>query len=208
MHANINLLPKEDIEKKPLGKFLKWILSYGRYIIISVELIVLLVFFSRFILDRKLADLSDSIEQKRAIIVSAAKLENNIRDLHKSLELIKNLEDGRTVYIKIVDYLKGFTPKDVYYTSIDFDNENINLNGASATKTSFANLLSALKNNEEFEQIDLKEVKRNEEKDLIEFQVSAKIKTIMEKQKQAQAEKDKTRNSQSDETMDETMMLQ
>lgn len=202
MHANINLLPKEDLEKKPLGKFLKWILSYGRYIIISVELIVLLVFFSRFILDRKLGDLNDSIEQKRAIIVSAAQLENNIRDLHKKLELIKDLEAGRNVYIKIVDYLKDFTPKDVSYTSIDFNNEDISLNGASATKTSFANLLSALKDNEELEQIDLKEVKRNESEDLIEFQVSAKIKTIVEKQQQAKAETANTITSQSDETID------
>lgn len=202
MHANINLLPKEDLEKKPLGKFLKWILSYGRYIIISVELIVLLVFFSRFVLDRKLNDLNDSIEQKQAIIVSAAQLENNIRDLHKKLELIKDLEAGRNVYIKIVDYLKDFTPKDVSYTSIDFNNEDISLNGASATKTSFANLLSILKDNEELEQIDLKEVKRNEEEDLIEFQVSAKIKTIVEKQQQAKAETAKTRTSQSDETID------
>lgn len=188
MQARINLLPTEDIERKPLGKFLKWILSYGRYIIISVELIVLLVFFSRFILDRKLADLSDSIDQKRAIILSASQLENNIRDFQKNLEMVKSLEDKRTVYIQIIDDLKSFIPKDVFFKKISFDSEKISLEGAAVTNSGFANLLSSLKDNEEIEEIDLNEVKKNEEENLVEFKISANIKSLVEKNTQIQAQ--------------------
>jgi hypothetical protein len=60
----INLLPKEEFEKKPLGKFLVWALSIGRYIVIFTELIVILAFLSRFKLDRDLADLNQSVREK------------------------------------------------------------------------------------------------------------------------------------------------
>jgi hypothetical protein len=64
----INLLPREEFEKKPIGKFLTWALSIGRYIIIFTELIVILAFLSRFKLDRDLSDLNQSIREKQAVI--------------------------------------------------------------------------------------------------------------------------------------------
>ena len=53
----IELLPKEEWEKTSFGKFIKWTLNVGRYIVIATELIVILAFVSRFKLDRDLTDL-------------------------------------------------------------------------------------------------------------------------------------------------------
>ena len=84
----VNLLPREELITKPLGRFLKWAFSYGRYIIISVELVVFLIFFSRFIYDRQLNDLNDVIEQKQSIIASAADFEKRFRGFQDKINYI------------------------------------------------------------------------------------------------------------------------
>ena len=52
----INLLPKTEFELSFWGRFIKWALSTGRYIIILTELVVIIAFMSRFKLDRDASD--------------------------------------------------------------------------------------------------------------------------------------------------------
>jgi len=66
--SQIELLPREEWEETSFGKFLKWLLTVGRYIVIFTELVVILAFLSRFKLDRDLTDLYKQIENKQAII--------------------------------------------------------------------------------------------------------------------------------------------
>src|SRR3989344_7187965 len=97
--SKVNLLPKEELEKKTLGKFLKWILTYGRYTIISVEMVVFMVFFSRFIFDQQLAELQDSIEQKQAIAAAAQDFEKHINSVQFKLQKENNLRLKGRVYL-------------------------------------------------------------------------------------------------------------
>ena len=76
---DINLLAQTNINAKPLGKFLKWSLTYGRYIIIGTQIIVLLAFLSRFKLDQDLSDLHTKIDEKVNILEALAPIENNTR---------------------------------------------------------------------------------------------------------------------------------
>lgn len=180
MPVKVNLLPKDDFESKPLGKFLQWMLSYGRYIIISVELIVLVVFFSRFIFDRKLADLSDSIEQKKAIIASAADLEKNMITFQKDLKRVSDLDKNRDTYLALINRLKVITPKDTFYEKIGFNNEKITLSGKTLNSTSFAYFLAKLRQESNLSEIDLTKVTKNNETGFIEFSSTAIIKSIKE----------------------------
>lgn len=175
MQVKVNLLLKEELEKNPAGKFLKWVLSYGRYIIVGVELIVLIVFFSRFIYDRRLTDLNESIEQKQAIVTSASELEKDIRDLQEKTEKIRTLEEERLTYLETLEKLKEITPQEVIFKNLSFQEEKISLFGQTLFNNSFAQLLASLKNAEQFSEIELSEIKKNEETGLIEFQIEAKI---------------------------------
>ncbi|HCS79450.1 TPA: hypothetical protein DIV55_06990, partial [Patescibacteria group bacterium] len=64
----INLLTRKDFDASLVGRILRWSLIYGRYIIVSTEIIVLLAFIYRFSLDRQITDLNEEIEQKSAIV--------------------------------------------------------------------------------------------------------------------------------------------
>jgi Tfp pilus assembly protein PilN len=180
--AKINLLPREDFERRALGKFLKWILSYGRYIIIVVELVVFLVFFSRFIYDQKLSDLNERIEQKQAIVASAAAFENKIRTIHKRIEQVKTLDQERTIYLKVLDTLKLIVPVDMVLTSLDFKEEKITISGETEKNESFAKLITTLKSDPLFEEISVESVdkvepeqSRQSEETVIEFTIQAVV---------------------------------
>jgi hypothetical protein len=143
--VKVNLLPKEDLDKKAVGKFLKWTLSYGRYIIISVELVVFLVFFSRFIYDQKLANIHERVEQKQAIVASAVDFEEKIRSIQTRIGQVKSLQEGRTIYLTVLDKLKEIIPKDMIFTSIEFNENKILLEGETLSNESFARLITDLK---------------------------------------------------------------
>ena len=66
--TTIEFIPQEDWEKTSFGKFLKWLLNVGRWIVIVTELIVIIAFVSRFKLDRDLTNLNEKVKQKQAII--------------------------------------------------------------------------------------------------------------------------------------------
>ena len=175
MALKVNLLPKEELEKRPLGKVLKWMLSYGRYIVISVELVVLLVLFSRFIFDRRLADLNDSIEQKQAIVIAAKDLENSIRTYQDRIKQIKELEGKRSSYGKLIDKLKEVTPKEISYKSISIDENVLSLSGSALTNVSFARLLSTLKNDTDFSQIEIQELRKQKDTAILDFTATINI---------------------------------
>src|SRR3989344_5182969 len=121
--VKVNLLTKDALEKNTLGKFLAWTLSYGRYIIISVELVVFLVFFSRFFYDQQLADLHDTIEQKQAIVASAADFERTIRDIQNRIKQVKSLDRGRLLYMTALDDLKQIMPTSMNFSELRFEKD-------------------------------------------------------------------------------------
>ena len=60
---SINLLSTKD--KSTADIFLFWALYIGRLLVIITEVIALFVFLSRFSIDRKLIDYSDSIKKQQ-----------------------------------------------------------------------------------------------------------------------------------------------
>ena len=75
-NSNINLL-KNSSDQSPLDRITDWALTYGRYIMIGTEIVVLLAFISRFSLDRKLTDLKEEIGQKQQILLANTSRKRN-----------------------------------------------------------------------------------------------------------------------------------
>ena len=173
----VNLLPKEELETKPFGRVLKWSLSYGRYIIITVELVVFLVFFSRFIFDRQLADLNDDIEQKQAIIASAQEFEKEFRAIQDRLSYVEILESDRRQYMDLLSTLKRITPQDVVYQSIEFGDGQLTLEGIASNNEGFAQFLAQIKNVDEFSVTSLDSLSKEEEEEIITFSVAITYET-------------------------------
>ena len=83
--SGINLLIKPEEELSISSQFLNWALTYGRYIIIIIQIVVLSVFFTRFKIDRDRTDLKEAVAQKRALIESIGEMETEIKRVQKGL---------------------------------------------------------------------------------------------------------------------------
>ncbi|OGG15029.1 hypothetical protein A2773_02085 [Candidatus Gottesmanbacteria bacterium RIFCSPHIGHO2_01_FULL_39_10] len=156
----INLLPREDFEYTFAGLFLKWALSYGRYIIIITQIIVLGVFFMRFKLDREHIDLKESIQQKQALFSSVAEVEGEIRKVQDRLAKIKSLEENQKTPVNILNFLQENTPVEVRYSAIDISNNKLVLKGSGLSLKSLSALLLVLKKSDKFGEISLDSVDR------------------------------------------------
>src|SRR3972149_3920451 len=111
---SIDLLGGEDLDTTPSGRISTGAVTYGRYIMIGTEIVVLLAFISRFSLDRKLTDLNEEIAQKQAIIEANADFEAEIRELQDRIAKAKNLISGQAVPLDILNSAQAILPIDVY----------------------------------------------------------------------------------------------
>lgn len=159
----INLLPQKDFDQSPFSQFLRWILTYGRYIIIGTEIIVLLAFLSRFKLDRDLTDLSESIKTKKAIVTASQSLENNVRSLQNRLATIKNLEGKTISSAKLLESLGQITPPEITFSEITLQSSQISLGGKTVSLSSFALFLNKLSSSKKFTTLNLEKISQTRE---------------------------------------------
>ncbi len=62
--TSINLLEPVNEPEDIWTKAYSWVFTFGRVILISIELLVLVVFFMRFVYDRQNNDLTEAIDEK------------------------------------------------------------------------------------------------------------------------------------------------
>jgi Tfp pilus assembly protein PilN len=176
VRIKINLLPSEDLDKQPLNKFLKWVLTYGRTIIITTELIVIMAFLSRFVLDRELTDLHEAISQKRAIVEATVELESGFRNLQKRLENIKLISGTYNNMDKVLANLILIMPNDVYLTDFVLTKDNITLTAVSSTRAGFSIFINNLKRSKIFSNIKIGAIDEGVDKSPgIKFGLSMKV---------------------------------
>ncbi|MFZ5365751.1 MAG: PilN domain-containing protein [Patescibacteria group bacterium] len=175
--SQINLLPREEFEKKPLGKFLIWALSVGRWIVIFTELIVIIAFLSRFKLDRDISDLHDKIKQKQARVQSSQEFERDFRFFQKRISEIKNLETKQIWVTSIISEVSQITPVDVAFSNFSFGEEGINLTGTALSEEGLGSFLAGLASSPMFGDINLSSVSKKTEEAGIRFTITAKVQT-------------------------------
>lgn len=161
--SSINLIPEEEAKKKARGKFLKWILTWGRYIIIGTEIVLLLILLFRFKLDRDLESLSKDIKTKKERIESFGELEEQTKALQAHLATIKDLEKQSLPSTWMLTSLANLTPQDVIFSSLKVSPKNINLSATAFSLGGFAAFINGLKHSENFKEIALDKVRRSPE---------------------------------------------
>lgn len=176
---DINLLKEGGIGSRPLGKFLKWSLSYGRYIIIGTQIVVLLAFFSRFILDQQLSDLHTRINEKTNILEALKPVEINTRVLQNKITLIKQLEDTRSLYALVSNTLSEKTPDNVIISQLILNQNAMLINGNAQNNAGLSQFLEVLLTDPLFTQIVIEDITQEEDGSLS-FNIASVV-TIPEK---------------------------
>lgn len=156
MSANqvrINLLGTQDLDHTPWGRLITWATTYGRYIMITTEIVVLLAFISRFSLDRKNTDLTEELTQKQAILQANAPFEQEIKSLQTTLSTAKSLLTIQPKPIFLLHTIESIVPSDVYIVSLDITNKKLSLSAIANSTQGFAQFLSNLQATKSIEDV-------------------------------------------------------
>lgn len=158
--ANVNLL--EQVEgATPVGRLINWALTYGRYIMIGTEIIVLLAFISRFSLDRKLTDLKEEIDQKQAILKANQTFETDIRTIQETLKTIKILVKDQGRSLELFDLVASLLPPDVAMVSAEVTSDTVTAKAQAGTNGGFSQFITNLQSKKEISNIELTNIKKS-----------------------------------------------
>lgn len=151
----INLLGSSQQELSPIGRMITWITTYGRYIMVTTEMIVLIAFVSRFSLDRQLTDLKDEISQKQEIITANQELETTFRRTQDSLNKIKILLNQQEKPTDAITLMHTLLPSGTYFQNLSISNGKITSQVTSLTVQSFSQFLLNLNATRALTNIDI-----------------------------------------------------
>ncbi len=157
---SINLIGEEEIEHTPVGRIVSWAVTYGRYIMIGTEIIVLLAFISRFSLDRKLTDLKESVSEKEEIIVANQDFEKDFRHLQDQVSKIQTLISSPPVAFNALNAVGALLPADVYFTSLDVTRQRVVADAVAGSTNGFSQLIANLQAADLFGNVEIGDVTR------------------------------------------------
>lgn len=163
LDISINLMPQDPFFETGLGRFLKWALSVGRYIVIFTELIVIVSFASRFTLDRMVTDLNASIEQRKRVIESYGDLEQEFRFVQQQIEDYRQLKQEANL-VDIFPILNENVPSNVVFESLLIRPQSISFTGSALSQDSLNILISNLQLNPHFKQVTVSKIESRGEK--------------------------------------------
>ena len=179
--VSINLLQQDVTANSPWNRIMNWITSYGRYIMITTELIVLIAFASRFGLDRKLTDLKENILEKQEILEVNADLEKEIRDAQEKINSIKLLIAQQSVPVDTLLLLQMLLPTGSYFDLVTIDTDKVTANITTNSSESFSKLFSNFSVTKKLNGVEIGKIVKKPTG--IQFTVTAKILQTKEIQK-------------------------
>ncbi len=174
--TKVNLLPQTDFENTNTGKLLNWFTSAGRWIVVLTEFVVICAFLSRFYFDTKLANLFDSLRQKKAMVSSMADFEQEFLLVQEKTKLIKGILAEEQKPSAIVNQISQLIPLDVTLNAIQVEKNGLKLSGNSLSEQGINLFLAGIKRQPNFSQISLGTISQKELSPGIDFEISAVIK--------------------------------
>lgn len=169
----INLLPVDKFAASSLGRILAWLLKTFRIIVMSVEMVVMIAFLSRFWLDAKNSDLNDEVKQKRALIEAQANFEEEFTNIQKKLYVFSKITSNQYSTVSEIDLITQNIPSEIFLENIIFSKETITINGFSPFEKSISQFMVNIENTDNFESVDLTGIDMGETgSNLLEFSVT------------------------------------
>lgn len=172
---NINLIINTAKEASLSGQVLSWAITYGKYIIIITQIVVLVVFFLRFKFDRDHTDLKELVSQKQALVESISDLESEIRRIQTKLTFINQVTTNQTTVLTVLRFLQDHLPSDIIFSTLAINKDNLSFNATTKDLRSFNYVLKQLQQDKKFSEVMLEDIIRQKISGRIEFKIMTKF---------------------------------
>jgi type IV pilus assembly protein PilN len=179
----INLLPREERVKAPrivLPKIGGSLLPMG-VLGGAVALIALTAVLERAKVAALKSDVAEIQEEVRAIqpqVDRVKRLTSERQDLERRLDIIRQLDQGRFVSVRIMDNLSREVPKYLWLTEVKEDESGvITVKGMTFSNLIVADLMMTMEKNPMFANVDLIQTNKGKisERDVTEFSITAQL---------------------------------
>ena len=163
LRINLNLLhPKESPLKLP-ERFLKWLISYGRFIVIFVEIIVVAAFLTRFKLDADLDNLKNQINRDLPYIEGKSADEALIKQAQTKLALIDKIYLNDEKWQETIVEISSQIPASIVFTGLTLEEKdekavNFRVNGTTPSNSDLGIFLNNLRALDNFSEINLSSI--------------------------------------------------
>lgn len=171
--VEISLMPGEDLETRPGGKFLKWALSWGKRIVIVTEAIVILAFLSRFFLDATVDDLNEKITQQKNAVLAEADFEKKFLATVERINKAEEVEK-QTPLTSVLKAVNTLIPDNVTVSQMVLENDAVSFSG-STDEQSLVLLVGAFRNSSKFSDLVVTRVTKNSSSQAVEFSLTTKF---------------------------------
>lgn len=172
---HINLLPKEDFERTTLGRIMKWALTSFRFIVITVEFVVIAGFLFRFWLDIQISNQDDEITQKSALISSKSSFEQSFRSVQAKTMIFQEITKNENLSLPIIKSITDSLPPDSQILSITREEDLVSIEGASLNESSISAFIANLKDKDNVNNASLSEISTAESSPLVKFRMTISL---------------------------------
>lgn len=160
LRIKLNLLHPKELQMKLPERFLKWLISYGRFIVIFVEIIVVIAFLTRFKYDADLDELKRKINQDLPYVEGLSTDEALIEQTQKRLALIDKTYLTSDNWQETIVNLSSLTPSSIQFRGLNLeekDEKNINfrINASTISNTDLGIFLNNLRTKDYLRDINL-----------------------------------------------------
>lgn len=172
---DVNLIPKDPFFETAIGRSLKWTVSIGRYIVIFTQLVVIISFLTRFVLDRQVTDLNSAISQQKMAIESYGDLEKRFLFVQAQMTDIKQLQQEANL-VEIFPLLNETIPSNVILDELTIKPSEVVFSGIALSQTAFDILVRNVQLSPHFEEVSIGSIEsRGEDLPGLMFDMQAKI---------------------------------
>lgn len=173
----VNLLPEKGFTSTTTGRVLTWILSTFRIIVIVTEIIVMIAFLSRFWLDAQNTDLSEEIEQKKAILVASADFEKEFRQTQERLQIYSGLTLNKVQNSSVISQITKLVPDDTILKAIHITGNVWVIDAKTANEISIQQFAVNIDSIENTEKVSITQLSSdNDDPDTLVFKLKFEIK--------------------------------
>lgn len=129
--AAFNLLKPTRKPLSGIEKIYNWALSFGRYLIIGTEVVVLSAFGARFKLDYDISDLTDSIEQRAQILANSDEEEERYREILSKTTVYSEVEEKKSNIGEELTHIEALAQNKVDIVSWSYRSDELTLSGTA-----------------------------------------------------------------------------
>ncbi|MBN2101102.1 PilN domain-containing protein [Candidatus Dojkabacteria bacterium] len=172
---SLNLLEPAAAPQSTWDKIYEWVFNIGRYLMVGVEIVVLIAFASRFILDRQNNDLKESIDAKVSIIKAQTEVEKEIRGVQTTLDNISVIIRSQVSGAERFDNVFSNIPDEVQVDNLAMDQESVNMTCRAPNFDAVKELEDNFKLDSNFNDLNLSLSKSGQEGSQVDFSVTVKF---------------------------------